>query len=137
MFFPGARLKGPHESDPGDPYAIRIAADRALLVTAGPLDTVAPGHSAWHDAGFAATDLGAAMIVLALLGPDAPALLARGTGVDLMAAPPASGGGAAMLTAGVRVVAYRHGADGLRLHVDRSMAPYLWRWLETAAAALG
>lgn len=132
---PGARPKGPHDPDPADPYAIRIAADRALLVTAGPLDAVPPGHSAWHEAGFALTDLSAAMIACAVGGPEAPALLARGTGVDLTAAPPATGGGAAILLAGARVLAYRHG-EGLRLHVARSIAPHLWRWLDTAAAAL-
>jgi heterotetrameric sarcosine oxidase gamma subunit len=131
---PAARLKGPHDPTPTEPYAIRIGADRALLVAAT-LDHVEPGHSAWHAAGFAATDLGAAMLVLALEGPEAPALLARGTGVDLMASPPPSGGSAAMLIAGVRAIAYRHG-EGLRLHVDRPQAPYLWRWLQTAETAL-
>jgi hypothetical protein len=40
-----------------------------------------------------------------------------------------------MLMAGVRAIAYRHG-QGVRLHVERPLAPYLWGWLETAAAAL-
>jgi sarcosine oxidase gamma subunit len=131
---PGARLKGPHDAEAGEAYAVRVAADRALLVAAA-LDDLAPGHSAWHAAGFAATDLGAAMLVLALDGPEGPALFARGTGVELMAPPPAAGGSAALLVAGVRALAYRHG-EGLRLHVDRPLAPYLWRWLETAAEAL-
>jgi heterotetrameric sarcosine oxidase gamma subunit len=133
---PAARLKGPHDPDDADPCAIRVAADRVLLV-ATRLDNVAAGHSAWHEAGFAATDLGDAMIVCSLDGADAPALLARGTGVELTAPSSGTGGGAAMLLAGTRVIAYRHGPTGLRLHVDRAMAPYLWRWLESAAEALG
>lgn len=133
---PAARLKGAHDADAADPYAVRIAVDRVLLVCAAGLDTVPVGHSAWHASGFAATDLSAGMIALALAGPDAPALLARGTGVDLLTAPPASGGGGAMVIAGTRIVAYRHGVAEVRLHVDRSMAPYLWRWLETVGEAL-
>jgi sarcosine oxidase gamma subunit len=132
---PGARLKGPHDAADGEPYAVRTAADRALLVAAR-LEAVPIGHSAWDTAGFASTDVGAGMISCSVTGPHALALLARGTGVDLMAPPPPAGGAAAMLLAGTRVIAYRH-RGGLRLHVDRAMAPHLWRWMEVAAEALG
>lgn len=111
----------------GDRYALRVARDRMLVVSARPL-TVAPG---WHRQGFAVTNMDAALHVFDIAGPGVPRLLARAT----TAAPDANSTSAALLFAGVSVCVYRfEDAQHIRVHVDRGLAPYLWEWLEQSLA---
>jgi hypothetical protein len=57
-------------------------------------------------------------------------LWARATTLDVNG----STSSAAILFAGVAVFGCRHGrGDRLRIHVDRGLAPYLWKWLEQAS----
>lgn len=113
----------------GEAYQARIARDRLLAVSAGPL-AVEPG---WHEAGFAVTRIDAGLHVFEVEGPELKGVIARATTLDPAAASPS----AAMLFAGVGVVAYRHDTpDRLRIHVDRGLAAYLWQWLGEASLAM-
>ena len=104
------------------PCLVRIARDRGLLVAESPA-SIADG---WHD-GWAASDMTDGWRVLEVSGPAAEEIVREGTAADLEASSPS----AAVRFAGlVGVLVYRTGAGTVRLHVDRSFAPYLWRWLE-------
>ncbi|RFB76693.1 sarcosine oxidase subunit gamma family protein [Methylovirgula sp. 4M-Z18] len=108
----------------GDIYTVRLTRDRLLVV--GPLpDRV---KESWNEAGFAVTLTGGAEHVFELTGEGVTALLSRATTVD-----PANGGPAATVGfAGIPSVLYRHDpSGGLRLHVERGLAVYLWSWLKT------
>jgi hypothetical protein len=111
----------------GRRYALRIARDRILSVSETPFD-IAPG---WHDEGFAVSTLDAGLHMFEIEGLRLASLLARATTLDPKGTTPS----AAVLFAGVNALCCRHGhADRLRLHVDRGLAPYLWKWLEQASA---
>ncbi|MDQ2067909.1 sarcosine oxidase subunit gamma family protein [Xinfangfangia sp. CPCC 101601] len=112
----------------GERYTVRLARDRLLLV--GPLPEAVT--ESWNAAGFAVTATGGMDHVFTLSGAGLAALLARATTVD-----PAIGSRSAMIGfGGVPAVVYRHaGSDALRLHVERSLAAYLWTWLQTALKA--
>lgn len=106
------------------PYRVRIARDRALLVTPQAIK-FAPG---WHAAGWAATVADNAYAVLELDGNDAEFLVGEATSADLHSGSPS----AATLFAGLQaVLLYRTAATRVRLHVESGYLPYLWRWLET------
>ena len=100
---------------------LRIARDRALLVSATPLD-LTPG---WRD-GFVATPCDDAYAVIEMSGPAMPNVIAEGTSADIEA----NSRSAAVLFAGVPVLLYRIGADTARIHVESPLAAYLWTWLE-------
>ena len=105
------------------PAAIRIARDRALVVSSQA--PVLPWG--WHDAGWAATDASDAFIVFELAGAALRSLVAEATSADLDADSPS----AAIQFAGVAALLYRATEDCARLHVEFPFAPYVWRWLET------
>jgi hypothetical protein len=112
----------------GGSYALGIARDRILAVSEKPFG-IQPG---WHAAGFAVSTFDAGLHMLEIEGPDMPSLFARATTLD----PAGSTASAALLFAGANALCYRHGhADRLRIHVDRALAPYLWKWLEQAIVA--
>lgn len=112
----------------GGRYALRIARDRILAVSETPFG-IQPG---WHAAGFAVSTFDAGLHMFEIEGPDLPSLFARATTLD----PAGATASAALLFAGANTLCYRHGhADRLRLHVDRALAPYLWKWLEQAIVA--
>lgn len=112
----------------GGRYALRIARDRILAVSETPFD-IRPG---WHAAGYAVSAFDAGLHMFEIEGPDMPSLLARATTLD----PAGATASAALLFAGANALCYRHGhADRLRLHIDRALAPYLWKWLEQASVA--
>lgn len=112
----------------GERYALRIARDRILAVSETPFG-IAPG---WHAAGFAVSTFDAGLHMFEIEGPDMSSLFARATTLD----PKGETASAALLFAGANALCYRHGhADRLRLHIDRALAPYLWRWLEQTTVA--
>lgn len=109
----------------GGHYALHIARDRILAVSETPFG-IGPG---WHAAGFAVSTFDAGLHMFEIEGPDLPSLFARATTLD----PAGTTASAALLFAGANALCYRHGhAHRLRLHVDRALAPYLWKWLEQA-----
>ncbi|MFZ5675109.1 MAG: hypothetical protein ACOZAM_19295 [Pseudomonadota bacterium] len=112
----------------GERYALRVARDRILAVSEAPFG-IAPG---WHSGGFAVSTFDAGLHMFEIEGPDMPSLFARATTLD----PAGTTASAALLFAGANALCYRHGhADRLRVHIDRALAPYLWKWLEQAIVA--
>jgi hypothetical protein len=104
-------------------YPVRIASDRMLAVNA-PADAVAAG---WHPDGFAVTDMSAALCVIEMQGENLPQIIRRATPIDPRENSPSASCQFAQVTAAI----YHHGdRDTVRLHIDRSLAPYVWKWLE-------
>ena len=106
-------------------YSVRLARDRLLAVSTTPIG-IATG---WFSEGFAVTEISAGLQVFEVEGPALDAFIARGTTLD----PKQPSASAALSFAGISAIVYRH-QDGLRVHVDRGLAAYLWTWMETAAA---
>jgi sarcosine oxidase gamma subunit len=119
---PGAPLIGLYASAPEGAHALRIARDRALLVTPAPLG--AP--EGWRD-GWCATAVDDGWVAIDVEGPDAPSALAQGTSADLAAGSPS----AAVLFAGFRCLVARTEA-GFRLHVEAPWLEALLTWLDGA-----
>lgn len=106
----------------GDRYAVRLARDRLLGVSAAPFDIAA----GWHDEGFAVSTVDTGLHVFEIAGPQASGILARATTLD----PNGATASAAVLFAGVNAVVYPYrSAERIRIHVDCGLAPYLWQWL--------
>lgn len=101
--------------------AVRIARDRALLVTSAPLDIAA----GWRD-GYVATPCDDAYAVIELSGPTLAEAVAEASAVDVEAGSPS----ASLLFAGITALLYRTSPSTARLHVERPLAAYLWTWLE-------
>lgn len=104
------------------PFFLRMARDRALLVSPQPL-AIAPG---WRE-GFGASPADDAFTVLEIAGDDLAIVVAEATGADLASGSPS----AAIRFCGVDALLHRTAPDTARLHVERAFAPYVWRWLET------
>lgn len=105
----------------GDPYLVRLARDRVLIVSSEPLAIPLGWNGGW-----AASPAGDAFFVVDIEGPSMRAVVAEATGADLDAGSPS----AALLFAGVNTILYRMAEDRARIHVEAGFAPYLWRWLE-------
>lgn len=111
----------------GNAYTIRLARDR-LLVVGSPPETIVDG---WNEAGFAVTPMGGAYHVFALSGEGCSMLLSQATTLN----PDDPGPSATVGFGGIPAMLYRHGPSAeFRLHVERGLAVYLWRWLQTALA---
>lgn len=83
---PGAPMLGLAEGAAGADYAIRVARDHAVLVTAAP-----PGRpSGWQGEGFALSRADDRYARLSLTGPEAPHWLAHGLASPLPAASPSA-----------------------------------------------
>ena len=108
-------------ADPAEAFSLRIARDRALLVTPSPL-TLAPG---WRG-GWVATPCDDACAVLEISGAAMPEIVAEGTAANLEA----GSRSAAALFAGVTAFLCRTAPQTARLHVESPFAAYLWTWLE-------
>lgn len=120
---PGAGEAGLWQVTSGDPHVIRIARDRALVVSNRRLD-VAEG---WQAAGWAATMAGDAWLAIDIAGPAMADVIAEAVSADLNSGSPS----ASVRFAGLNgVLLVRADAERARLHVERATAPYLWRWLE-------
>ena len=104
------------------PHALRIARDRALLVTEAPL-AVADG---WRD-GWCATAVDDGWAIVDVEGDDAPLALMQATGADLSVNSPS----AALRVVGLNALLVRT-ASGFRLHVERTWLEALLSWLDGA-----
>lgn len=113
----------------GSRYWVRLARDRLLLVDAEGSQM----STGWDEAGFATSCVSAALHVFEISGEAALDLAARATAVD----PAASSASAALSFAGLNAIVYAHENGRLRVHVDRAMAPFLWKWFEAACHAIG
>jgi len=105
------------------PALVRIARDRALLVSERPLAV----EDGWHEQGFALSSADDAWAVLEIQGEALPDLMAEGAAGNLAGKSPS----AATLFAGVPCLLYRAAPSTARLHVEAPLLPYVWRWLET------
>jgi sarcosine oxidase gamma subunit len=122
------RVTGAAEPADGDPYAVRLARDRMLLIASETPD-LTPG---WHDGGFAVSPMDDAYVVIQVEGFLLPEILSRGSSLDF------SRGGNSVATrfAGIPVLLYRHQTSTrLRIHVERALSAYLWRWIERCSVA--
>lgn len=108
------------------PCLVRIARDRIMIVSDLPVAV----EEGWNDGGWAATDVGDAYRVLELTGPAAPEIVREGSAADLDAG---SLSAAVRFAAIVGVLLWRGPGGTVRLHVERGLAPHLWRWLEARA----
>jgi sarcosine oxidase subunit gamma len=128
----------PNRKTGTDPYAVWVAPDKRLLVCeTGERHALARELTAALAGRFAAaSDVTDGLAALDLRGERLPDLLAIACALDL---DPRSFGpdqSARTLFAEIPVILYRHGpAGGVRLHLDSSLATYLWTWLDQAATA--
>ena len=118
----GAPMLGLYAPAPAGAHALRIARDRALLVTPAPL-----GAADGWCAGFGATPVDDGWATVEVTGPDAALVLRQGTSVDLEAGSPS----AAVLFAGLRCLLVRS-ETGFRLHVEAPWLEALVAWLDGA-----
>ena len=107
----------------GDPYLVRLAHDRALLVSQHPVQTV----GTWQAAGWVASGSNDATLLFGLSGAAVGLVVSEATSANLSSGSPS----ASVLFAGVTVALYRSSDDCACVHVATDLAPYLWRWLET------
>jgi len=117
---PGAPMLGLYAPAPEGPHAVRIARDRALLVTREPLGAA----DGWRE-GWCATSLDDAWAALDVSGPDAALALMQGTAADLAGGSPS----AAVRFAGLRCLLLRT-ETGFRLHLEAPWLTALLTWLE-------
>jgi len=116
---PGAPLLGLYALAPTGAHALRIARDRALLVTPAPLGAIG-GRDFWF-----ATSVDDGWAAVEVEGADAPCALAQGTAADLDAGSPS----AAARFADMRCLILRTDS-GFRLHVEAPWLEALLAWLE-------
>jgi len=119
---PGTPTLGLYALAPEGAHALRIARDRALLVTPALLGAA----DGWRD-GFCATPVNDGWATVDVTGPDAPLALMQGTSADLGGGSPS----AAVLFAGLRCLLARTEA-GFRLHVETPWLEALLSWLDGA-----
>jgi len=119
---PGAPTLGLYALAPAGAHGLRIARDRALLVTLAPLDAA----DGWRD-GFCATPVDDGWATVDVAGADAPLALMQGTSADLDGGSPS----AAVLFAGLRCLLSRT-EGGFRLHVEAPWLEALLAWLDGA-----
>ena len=118
-------VRGPRDRCADARYALRLSPDSVLLVGAEPVD-LSPG---WHEAGYAATDLGDALVVVDIEGPRAAAVMAAGSEYPFADGTVRPHESARLQFAGHTIAVSRRPA-GWRLHVPRPWAAAFWRWLE-------
>ena len=116
---------GPRDAVAGR-YALRLAPDRLLHVS----DASDITDFGWSPEGYAISDLTDGMILLDLSGPESADVMAQGSGYDFHAGDSRPLESAQLLFANLRLAVARR-PDGWRLHVERPLAPTLWRWLQT------
>jgi hypothetical protein len=119
---PGAPILGLYALAPEGAHALRIARDRALLVTPASLGAA----DGWRE-GWCATSVDDGWAAVDVAGPDAPLALAQGTSADLAGGSPS----AAVLFAGLRCLLVRTEA-GFRLHVEAPWLEALLTWMDGA-----
>jgi sarcosine oxidase subunit gamma len=121
-----------------DPVFCRIAPDTWLVESSlhGAVDLLPAVRAGCGRRSFAVTDVSDAFVTLAVEGAQAPALLARGCGLDLTVE--AFGNAACSRTrlAQLPVVVRRVTSEKFECIVDRSSAQWLYDWLQDAAGGL-
>jgi hypothetical protein len=117
---PGAPMLGLYALIPRGAHALRIARDRALIVTPAPLGAA----DGWLD-GWCATSVDDGWAAIDVAGPDAPLALIQGTSANLAG----SSRSAAVLFAGLRCLLTRT-ETGFRLHVEAPWLEALLAWLD-------
>ena len=118
-------VRGPRDRCADARYALRLSPDSVLLVGPDALD-LSPG---WNDAGYAATDLRDALVIVDVEGPGAADLMASGSEYPFADGSIRPHESARLQFAGHAIALSRRPA-GWRLHVPRQWATALWRWLE-------
>ncbi|WP_026987000.1 hypothetical protein [Fodinicurvata fenggangensis] len=112
---------------PNRSYRVRMARDRALLVSPGPIDFIA----GWHPEGWAATPADDAYLVIDIQGAAVEDMMMEATSANLGEGSPS----ASVRFAGLNgVLLFRCAENCARLHVEASYGPYIWQWLETRKA---
>lgn len=106
----------------GDIHASRIGRDRMLITSAMPLG--AP--FGWNPGGFAVSLADDAYLTLDVAGPKLRDLVAEMT----FTKPDDNSPSAATLVCGQQALLHRTDETTARIHVETSLAPYLWHWLE-------
>jgi sarcosine oxidase subunit gamma len=138
-----------------DPYLLWLAPDKRLVVSQSIARFELAGRviSALSGKFAAVSDVTDGMAVLDILGPGARNLVAMGCGLDLDAQVFTPQVSARTLFAGQPVLIYPLATPevrwepgmaripqppnrGYRLHIDRSLLHYLWKWLQQSATAL-
>jgi sarcosine oxidase gamma subunit len=104
-------------------HVIRIARDKALIVTSAPI-AFATG---WNAAGFSVTDASGAYGVIEIAGQALAEIIAEASAVAI----DAGSRSAALLFAGIGCLAVRTAPDVARVYMEAGYMTYLWRWLET------
>ena len=92
---------------------------------------------ATSDTGGAVTDISAGRTVFRLAGPDAHEILAKGCPLDLHPSLVKPGYVAGSVLAKITVLIHLREADVVDIHLGRSLADYLWAWLEEAGMECG
>jgi len=118
-------ILGPRQLSSGDTYALRLAPDRVMLVGDAPALVSCTGFAD----GCAVTHVSDGILIFDVHGERAADLMAQGSEYafeDTTILPLES---ASMQSAGFRLVIARR-ANGWRLHIERSWAPALLRWLQ-------
>lgn len=132
----GVDLPGPGSLAQVDGRSVAWVAPREWLVFLAPQDDVALlAALAAAGAQVFATAIGDARTGIAIEGPRAAEVLARGTGLDLTEGVFSEGRVTNTRLAQLAVMISRpSGVNGFTLWVDRSAAAWLWQWLLDAAA---
>ncbi len=123
---PGAPLLGLYASAPEGAHALRIARDRALLVTPAPL-SAPEGWRPTGESGWCATPVDDGWAAIAIEGEDAPLVLMQATSADLVAGSPS----AAVRVFGTTCLLAQMPA-GFRLQVECMRLEGLLAWLDGA-----
>ena len=116
-----------------------LAPDHWLAVTPALRgeSTAAALEAAFAGSHAAATDVGDQFAAMALSGPAAGDVLAKGCALDLHARAFPPGRVARTMLARVRVVLWRSGGSRFTLLVERSLTEYVWCWLGDAGREFG
>jgi heterotetrameric sarcosine oxidase gamma subunit len=125
---PGAPLVGLGGETGEGAHALRIARDRALLVTTAPLAAPEGWRAGSDRAGWAASAADDAWMAVEIAGAGAADVIAQGTAADLVLGAPS----AMTLFAGRPMLLARRG-DAFRLQAEAPFREYLWEWLAGAA----
>lgn len=122
----GLHPLGARDCSENDTYALRLAPERVLYVSAD----AAPIDQGWSQAGYAVADMTDGTVLCDVSGPRALELLQQGTSYDLTSTDTRPNESCNILFAGLRVAIVRRD-EGWRLHIERPYATALWSWFHT------
>jgi sarcosine oxidase subunit gamma len=122
-----------------DPVICRIAPDSWLLLSAlhEAAEIIPAVRTGCGRRSFAITDLSDSFVTIWIEGAQAAALLARGCGLDLSIGGFGNVACARTRFAQLPVVLRRVTSERIECVVDRSVAQYLYGWMQDAAEGLG